>query len=76
MFTLPDFSRLEAADVAFWQTWRRRHGVAGAVRLADDLRRQALLACPDWPSPEERQADLAMHIRLSASLRRVAPRQR
>ncbi len=41
-----------------------------ALRLADDLRRHAQQVRPNWPSAEDRRADLEAHIRLSELLRR------
>lgn len=55
----------------YWVAWKHRHGVAGAIALADDLRRQARLARPDWPSEADRLDDLRAHLRLSALLQRV-----
>lgn len=40
-------------------------------RIADEMRSQVLSVYPDWPSREEREADLAHHVRLTDMLRRV-----
>jgi hypothetical protein len=42
-----------------------------ALRLGDELRHHVATLQPDWPSQNERQSDLATHIRVSESLRRV-----
>jgi hypothetical protein len=42
------------------------------LRLADELRRYALELHPDWPTPEQRAADLAAHVLLSERLERAA----
>ena len=57
----------------FWKAQRERLGVGWAFEVADDLRRQVLALRPGWPSPEEREADIAVHALVSASLRRVRP---
>ena len=41
------------------------------LRIGDDLRRHVAALRPDWPSADERQTDLATHIRVAESLRRV-----
>lgn len=46
-------------------------GPEEALRLADELRRQALAHVPGWPTPDERALDLETHVRVSALLRRV-----
>jgi hypothetical protein len=42
-----------------------------SLRVGDDLRRHVAALRPDWPSAAERQSDLATHIRVAESLRRV-----
>ena len=44
------------------------------LRIADELRRHALSLHPDWPTREQREEDLATHIRVSEALGRVRPR--
>jgi hypothetical protein len=55
----------------FWLEQRRRRGVAWGFEVADALRREVLALRPEWPSPDERNADRAVHERVSASLQRV-----
>ena len=57
----------------FWLEQRSRRGLQWALEVAEALRREALARRPDWPSAEERAADLAVHERVSASLQRVRP---
>jgi hypothetical protein len=76
---LLDFVRRDRAAAArakalYWRDWKRRHGAAAGIRMADELRRQVLLMRPGWPSPRERLADRASHLRVIEALRRVAPR--
>lgn len=46
------------------------------LRIADELRRYALSLHPDWPTREQREADLASHVRVSEALGRVRSRRR
>lgn len=57
------------------QYWReRKHlGLREALRVVDVLRTQAQFFNPAWPTPEDREADLETHIRVSAALARTAP---
>lgn len=49
---------------------------AERLQIASELYRQARTLHPDWPTAEEREADLAAHIRLSEKLRAVKVRPR
>lgn len=59
------------------QYWRERKklGIREAFRVVGALHRQAQLFHPEWPTPEDREADLQTHIRVSAALARTAPDQ-
>ena len=70
-FATRDWRAVDDAKRQYWVDWKRRHGAAGAIALAEDLRRQAKLARPDWPSDAERLDDLRTHLRVSALLQRV-----
>ena len=41
------------------------------LRIGDELRRYALELHPDSPTPEQRDEDLATHVRVGEALRRV-----
>jgi hypothetical protein len=41
------------------------------LRIADELRRYAYELHPDWPTAEQREEDLATHVRVGEALRRV-----
>jgi hypothetical protein len=75
-FVRRDWDAAARAKEQYWRDWKREHGPAAGVRIADELRRQILLARPDWPSERERQEDLEMHLRLIEAIRRVPPRGR
>lgn len=71
-----DWAVLAEAKRAHWLA-QRALGPAHAARVVDDLRNQVRAVRPDWPSDEERAADLASHIRVAEILRRGSPpRQR
>jgi hypothetical protein len=55
----------------FWLEQRRLHGVAGAMQVANELRRAVLALRPTWPSEEEREEDIAVHVRVGEVLRRA-----
>jgi hypothetical protein len=57
--------------------WRERKqlGAGEALRVVDALRAQARYFHPGWPTPEDREADLQTHLRVSAALARTAPGQ-
>jgi hypothetical protein len=56
----------------YWAARIARLGVGEALRIADELRRQALQG-PNWPSAESREQDLLAHAHLAALLRRASP---
>jgi hypothetical protein len=66
-----DWQAVGAAKDEQWLEERRRRGVAWCFRVADALWRQAVRQHPGWPSAEEREADVASHVRVSEALRRV-----
>lgn len=55
---------------AYWGERIARLGPAEGIRVAGELRRQMLALNPDWPSAEDREADLQHHIRLASLFRR------
>jgi hypothetical protein len=70
-FATREFGRVTALKQQYWLDRKRRLGPAEGVRVADALRRQVAAQRPGWPSPEERQADLASHARVGELLRRA-----
>lgn len=76
-----DFVRRDWAAAArgkerYWREWKREHGAAAGIRVADELRRQVLAMRPDWPSARAREEDLATHLRVIEVIRRVPVRAR
>ncbi len=70
------YEELEALEAEHWRRRKEALGLGEGLRIADELRAHALAVRPDWPSDEERAADLAHHARLAAELRRVGAEQR
>ena len=63
-----DYDYARASKIAYW----RALTPAERLRLADDLRRHALLLHPEWPTDEQRALDVECHIRLSEPFERAA----
>lgn len=57
------------------QYWRERKqlGTEEALRVVDPVFRQVKCTYSGWSIPEDREADLQMHILISAALARTAP---
>lgn len=70
-FARRDWQSVAEAKDRFWVDQKRRMTPAEALHLADDLRLAVIRQRSDWPSDEERAADLATHARVSESLQRV-----
>ncbi|HET8773120.1 MAG TPA: hypothetical protein VFP80_04995 [Thermoanaerobaculia bacterium] len=64
-----DWAAVEARKRAHWTA--EKLTPEESLRIGDDLRRHVSAFQPDWPSPKDRQSDLATHIRVAESLRRV-----
>jgi len=70
-FVSRDWLRVRRAKDEYWAERIARLGAGEAVRVADDLRRQALLLDPAWPSEADRRRDLLAHVRLARRFRRA-----
>ncbi len=70
-FMARDWQRARAAKDAYWAERVRRLGPLEALRIADELRRQALLQHPDWPDAASRRDDLRHHVRMTELFARV-----
>jgi hypothetical protein len=71
-----DWQAARDAKDAYWAGRIARLGPREGLRIADELRRQVLAQRPDWPSPDERRADLLAHVRLASLFRRAAATRR
>jgi len=70
-FVSRDWAAVRENKDAYWAKRIAELGPEEAFRIAEELRRQALLQEPGWPSAESRQLDLESHARVAAFLRRV-----
>ena len=66
-----DWAAARSAKDRHWAERVQRMGAGEALRIADELRRQAIENVPGWPTPDDRKADLYGHVRLSELLRRA-----
>jgi hypothetical protein len=70
-FVARDWQAARDSKDRYWSARIARLGPLEAFRVADDLRRQALLQNPEWPDAELRMADLESHVRVAELLRRA-----
>lgn len=66
-----DWTAVRDAKDAYWAERVGRLGPAEGLRIADELRRQAHLLDPSWPSENDRRDDILAHARLRALLDRA-----
>jgi hypothetical protein len=66
-----DWASARRAKDAYWAARIAERGAADGVRIADDLRREAQLLDPSWPSDDQRREDLRAHVRLAERFRRA-----
>ena len=71
-----DWAAVRRAKDLYWRDRIARLGPAEGVRMAEQLRQQAVARDPSWPSPADRDADLEAHVRLAERLRRASPARR
>ena len=70
-FMARDWAATREAKDQYWSERVGRLGPIEAVRVANELRRQAQLRDPDWPCAADRHEDLASHLRVATLLRRA-----
>ncbi len=70
-FMARDWQAAREAKDAHWAKRVGRLGPLEALRIADELRRQALLQHPDWPDDASRRDDLRHHVRMTELLARA-----
>ena len=75
-FMARDWRTARAAKDAYWAERIARNGPLEGLRIADELRKQALLHNPDWPDAAARQRDILAHVRLAELFARVASARR
>lgn len=73
-FVNRDWAHITAEKDRRWATAKR--APADDLRAADQLRRHVLSIRADWPSADDRAADLQAHIRVSEALGAAVVRSR
>src|SRR5437867_4141895 len=67
-FVSRDWGAAREAKDSYWGDRIGRLGPLEGLRIADELRRQALLQDRAWPHADTRREDLAAHVRLARLL--------
>ncbi len=70
-FMARDWQRVRDAKDTYWAERVGRLGPVEAMRIAEELRRQARLQHPAWPDAASRRDDLRHHARLTELFDRV-----
>lgn len=70
-FVARDWDLARESKDTYWGERIARLGPAEGFRIAEELRRQAVVCDASWPDPALRQADLSSHARLADLFRRV-----
>lgn len=70
-FARQDWAKIQRDKDLYWRDYKRQHGPAAGIRIAEELRQQALAQKPGWPSEEERREDYETHLRVLEALSRV-----
>ena len=68
-FMQRDWGAVREAKDEYWRERIARIGPQEGWRITGELRAQVLAMDPEWPSRDQRAADLAHHIALSQRLR-------
>jgi hypothetical protein len=66
-----DWAAVRERKDAYWAERISRLGAAEAFRVTEELRREAQLCNPGWPSAADRHADFEAHVRVAALFQRV-----
>jgi hypothetical protein len=75
-FVSRDWAAARENKDTYWGARIARLGPVEGFRIAEELRRQAILGNPDWPGAAERREDLAAHARLAGLFRRASATRR
>ena len=75
-FMARDWRAVREAKDAYWGARVARLGPREGFRIADELRRQAILQHASWPWPADRREDLLAHVRLSECFHRAGSTRR
>lgn len=72
-FARRDWQAIAASKRRRWSEQKSRMTPAEALQAGDELRQHTLALLDGWPTEQDRRNDLAVHIRIAESLRRVKP---
>ena len=75
-FVSRDWRAVREAKDAYWGERVARLGPLEGLRIAEELRRQALLQVPSWPHHADRRQDLLSHVRLAELFHRAGSARR
>jgi hypothetical protein len=75
-FVSRDWGMVREAKDAYWGERVARLGPFEGLRIADELRRQALLLDRAWPHPADRHHDFLAHVRFAELLQRAGSARR
>lgn len=75
-FVSRDWQAVRDAKDAYWRDRITRLGPLEGLRIADELRRQALLRDPAWPDDALRREDFLSHASVAERLHRARPTRR
>jgi hypothetical protein len=67
-----DWARVRALDEAHWAERWRSEGPAATLTASESLFEHMRSVRPEWPTPRDREEDLAHHLELCAKLDRAA----
>ena len=70
-FVSRDWQAARESKDAYWGARIARLGAVEGLRIAEELRQQALQVS-GWPHADDREEDLRSHVRLAALLRNAA----
>src|SRR6267378_343290 len=70
-FARRDWRAIAESKRQRWATQKASMTPAEALQVGDDLRSYVKSIHGSWPTEEDRRNDLAVHVRVSGSLRRV-----
>ena len=75
-FMSRDWRAVRDAKDAYWGERVVRFGPMEGLRIAEELRRQAIAQDATWPRPDDRREDLLAHVRLSELFHRASAARR
>jgi hypothetical protein len=75
-FVSRDWAAARNSKDTYWAERIARLGPLEGLRIAGELRRQALLYDVGWPHAAARREDLLSHVQLAELLRRASPTRR